>query len=71
MTSNANTNISFRTRLLALLDKHVVIPRVEKIFLAKSGREKFGRGEEHRDVNWSNLRQFLSHFKLMRLQKKF
>ena len=51
MTSNANTNISFRTRLLALLDKHVVIPRVEEIFLAKSGREKFGRGEEHRDVN--------------------
>ena len=49
MTSNANTNSSFRNRLLALLDKHVVIPRVEKIFLAKSGRENLGRGEEHRD----------------------
>ena len=51
MTSNANTNSSFRNRLLALLDKHVVIPRVENIFLAKSGREQPWSGEEHRDVN--------------------
>ena len=29
----------------------MVIPRVEKIFLAKSGRENLGRGEEHVEVN--------------------
>ena len=40
MTSNANTHSSFRKSAIGLLDKHVVIPRVEEIFLAKSWREK-------------------------------
>ena len=53
MTSNANTNSSFRNRLLALLDKHVVIPRVENIFLAKSGRENLGRGEEQEEEEYT------------------
>ena len=51
MTSNANTQSSFRKSVLSLLDKHMVIPRVEEIFLAKSGREKPSEREERLDIN--------------------
>ena len=37
----------------------MVIPRVEKIFLAKSGRENLGRGEEHVEVNWPKNQHFI------------